>query len=276
MNPQDWLGLAYGLVVGVSLGLTGGGGSIFAVPLLIYGLGVETRTAIGLSLAAVGVTAGLGAALRLKAHEIEVLPGVIFALGGMSCAPLGVWLGRFIPPAVLLSIFALLMVFVGWRMWCGKAETEGSLGPCVSRGGSRLGPGCHARLIGAGAVAGVLSGLFGIGGGFIIVPALLYVTGTSIHRAVATSLLAIFLISLAGVAANLLHRQAFPMPVSALFGAGGFVGMLLGGGVRTRLSGPALKKVFAAAMWVVGAWMLAKNWPALTASASQWVDALPL
>lgn len=269
MNPHDWLGLAYGLVVGVSLGLTGGGGSIFAVPLLIYGLGIETRAAIGLSLAAVGVTAGFGAALRLKAREIDLLPGVIFALGGIVCAPLGVWFGHFIPAAVLLGVFALLMVFVGWRMWREKAETSDTPGPCVTRGGGKLGPGCHARLIGAGAAAGVLSGLFGIGGGFIIVPALLYVTGTSIHRAVATSLLAIFLISLSGVGANLLRGQSFPMPVSALFVAGGFAGMLLGGAARSRLSGPALRKVFAAAMWLVGAFMLAKNWPSLVSLISQ-------
>jgi uncharacterized membrane protein YfcA len=256
---HDALGLAYGLIVGVSLGLTGGGGSIFAVPLLIYGLGVPVRTAIGLSLAAVGITAGFGAALRLKAREVEVLPGLIFAGGGMAFAPLGLWLGHFIPPAALLSVFALLMSFVGWRMWRGKAETEILPGPCVSRGGGKLGPGCHTRLIGAGAVAGVLSGLFGIGGGFVIVPALLYVTGTSIHRAVATSLLVIFLISLSGVIASLLRGQTFPMPVSALFVAGGFIGMLLGSHWRCRLSGPALRRVFATAMWIVGAYMLAKN-----------------
>ncbi len=269
MSPYDALGLAYGVVVGVSLGLTGGGGSIFAVPLLIYGLSVEARTAIGLSLAAVGVTAGFGAALRLKKREVEALPGVIFAFGGMAFAPLGVWIGRFIPPAMLLCVFALLMAFVGWRMWSGKAETDGATGSCVSRGGRGLRPGCHLRLIAAGAAAGVLSGLFGIGGGFIIVPALLYVTGTSIHRAVATSLLAIFLISIAGVAANLLQGQAFPMPVSALFVVGGFLGMLVGGGVRSRLSGPALRKVFATAMWLVGAWMLTQNLPALTSPFAQ-------
>lgn len=261
---HELAGLACGLVVGVSLGLTGGGGSIFAVPLLIYGIGVPVRTAIGLSLAAVGVTAGFGAALRLKAREVEVLPGLIFAGGGMVFAPVGLWLGHFIPPAVLLSTFALLMSFVGWRMWRGKAETGGTPGPCVSRGGGRLGPGCYTRLIGAGAAAGVLSGLFGIGGGFIIVPALLYVTGTGIHRAVATSLLVIFLISLSGVTASLLHGQAFPMPVSAIFVGGGFAGMLLGSRWRSRLSGPALRKVFAAAMWIVGAYMLARNVSQLT------------
>lgn len=256
---QDALGLAYGLVVGISLGMTGGGGSIFAVPLLIYGLRVPVGTAIGLSLAAVGLTAGFGAALRWKAKEIEILPGLVFAGGGMVFAPLGTWLGHFIPPAVLLSIFAVLMVLVGWRMWKGKTEDTGEPGPCTTNGKGRLGVGCYVRLIGAGALAGVLSGLFGIGGGFIVVPALLYVTGTTIHRAVATSLLIIFLISLSGVAANLLRGQIFPMPVSVLFVLGGLSGMLLGSRWRTRLSGASLGRVFAIGMWLVAAYMLIRN-----------------
>jgi len=259
----DLLGLAYGLVVGVSLGVTGGGGSIFAVPLLIYGLGVPVRTSIGLSLAVVGLTAGFGAALRLKAREIELQAGLVFAAGGMVFAPVGTWIGHFVPAAALLSVFALLMAFVGWRMWRGKAETTDTVGPCVTQGNGRLGPGCFTRLSLAGAAAGILSGLFGIGGGFVIVPALLYVTGTTIHRAVATSLMVIFLISLSGVGANLLQGQKFPMPVSLLFLVGGLAGMLAGGAVRGKLSGPALRKVFSAAMWVVGAYMLYRNIAAL-------------
>ena len=94
---HDSLGLFYGLVVGISLGLTGGGGSIFAVPLLIYGLGIPVRSAIGLSLAVVGATAGFGAMLRLKAREVDVRSGIVFALGGMLLAPAGTWIGHAIP-----------------------------------------------------------------------------------------------------------------------------------------------------------------------------------
>ena len=259
MSPSDWMGLFYGMLVGVSLGLTGGGGSIFAVPLLIYGLGISPRAAVGLSLAAVGATAGFGAALRWKAREIEMVPGIFFAVGGIVFAPLGAWLGHFIPSAILLSVFAILMAYVAWRMWRGAAETESAPGPCVIRGKGKLGPGCRARLMAAGAAAGVLSGLFGIGGGFIIVPALLYVTGTSIHRAVATSLMVIFLISVSGVAAYWMQNQPFPMPMSLLFILGGFAGMLLGTGLRAHFKRTALHKTFAVAMWLVGAYVLFKN-----------------
>ena len=261
-STHDLLGLAFGLIVGVSLGLTGGGGSIFAVPLLIYGLGVPVGTSIGLSLAAVGITAGFGAALRLKAKEVDLRAGLVFAAAGMALAPAGAWLGTKISAALLLSTFALLMAFVGIRMWRGKPGTDVATGPCVARPGGGLGPGCYVRLSLAGCAAGLMSGLFGVGGGFIIVPALLYVTGMSIHRAVATSLLVIFLISLSGVAAHVAHGQQFPMPVTALFIGGGFAGMFAGGALRTRLSGPALQRLFAVGMWLVAAYMLARNLPA--------------
>jgi hypothetical protein len=258
---QEWPGLLSGLVVGLSLGLTGGGGSIFAVPLLIYVLGVEPRTAIGLSLSAVGVTAGFGAVLRFRSGEIEWLPGLVFAIGGMLFAPLGTRIGHLLAPVFLLSVFALLMTYVGWRMWRGKADGDPVTGPCVVRNGGQLSAPCYVRLILAGGAAGLLSGLFGIGGGFVIVPALIYVTGTTIHRAVATSLVAIFLISVSGVAAHLIQGQQFPMPLSALFVAGGFVGMLLGGALGRLLSGRVLRKVFAVAMWGIGLYMLVRNVP---------------
>lgn len=89
-------GLLYGLVVGISLGLTGGGGSIFAVPLLIYGPGGPVRSAIGLSLAVVGATAGFGAMLRWRAQELDLRAGIGFALGGMVFAPVGTWIGNFL------------------------------------------------------------------------------------------------------------------------------------------------------------------------------------
>ncbi len=259
---HDLLGLAYGLIVGISLGLTGGGGSIFAVPLLIYGLGVPVGTSIGLSLAAVGLTAGFGAVMRLWAKEVDLRAGLVFAVAGMVLAPAGAWLGTKISAALLLSTFALLMAFVGLRMWRGKAGAGVVPGPCVARPGGGLGPGCYARLTAAGCAAGLMSGLFGVGGGFIIVPALLYVTGMSIHRAVATSLLVIFLISVSGVAAHVAHGQQFPMPVTALFIGGGFAGMFAGNALRTRLSGDTLQKVFAIGMWLVAAYMLARNLPA--------------
>ncbi|TLD68782.1 sulfite exporter TauE/SafE family protein [Phragmitibacter flavus] len=263
MDAFNLLSLGFGLLVGAALGLTGGGGSIFAVPLLLYGLSVPVGTAMGLSLATVGVTAGFGAALRWLHGEVEWKAGLLFALGGMVTAPLGAWLGRLLPSTLLLTAFALLMLFVGWRMWRGRGDDVVTPGRCVLQGGGRFGVECYVRLGSGGAAAGLLSGLFGVGGGFIVVPVLLLVTGMSIHRAVATSLMVIFLISISGVVAHVLHGQLFPMPLSLWFVGGGFLGMLLGSAGRSRLSGGALQKIFAIGMWVTAGWMLWRNLGAL-------------
>src|SRR5262249_43912738 len=127
------LSVAFGMIVGMSLGLTGGGGSIFAVPLLTYGLGVPVSAALGLSLASVGATAGFGAALRLRAQEIELQAGLIFSVMGMVVAPIGVMIGHRIAPGILLSVFAVMMGCVGMRMW-RKRTASVRPGPCVTQG----------------------------------------------------------------------------------------------------------------------------------------------
>lgn len=263
MHALDFIALLSGLVVGVSLGLTGGGGSIFAVPLLVYALGLAPTSAIGLSLGIVGLTAGFGAALRLGKAEIDWTSGLVFAAAGMALAPVGAWCGHQLPPAVLLSGFALLMLVVGTRMW----RARGAATPVGRPHSAGSGWGRRFRLLAAGSIAGVLSGLFGVGGGFIIVPALLYATGMSVHRAIATSLLVIFLISLAGVGASLTHGADWPWMIAGLFLAGGLGGMAGGSALRSRLPAHRLQKIFAAGMWFVAAFMLAKNVPALLAAA---------
>lgn len=261
MTVLDLLAIIYGLAVGVSLGLSGGGGSIFAVPLLVYGLRVPVTTALGLSLATVGLTAGLGAAMRLRNGEVEWRAAAIFAAAGMLTAPLGTLVGHQIPSALLLSAFAFLMLYVGLLMWRGRGAENVAPGPCVRLAQGRLLRGCVIRLSAAGIASGILSGLFGVGGGFIIVPALLYVTGMSIHRAVPTSLMVIALISISGVASHLVHGQTFPMPLTPLFLLGGLAGMLAGNGLRSRFGGPMLQRLFGAGMWAAAAYMLARNLP---------------
>ena len=117
-------GLLFGAVVGFSLGLTGGGGSIFAVPLLVYGLSVAPHDAVGVSLAAVGMTALVGAIERLRARQVEVRTGILFAVAGMLGAPVGSWLSGRIPENMLLLLFAVLMLFIAGRMWFNAAGTS--------------------------------------------------------------------------------------------------------------------------------------------------------
>ncbi len=117
------LSLLFGGIVGFSLGLTGGGGSIFAVPLLVYGLGVPTKESMGISLAAVGATAAVGMIQRLRAGEVEVKTGVLFSVAGMLGAPVGTWLRERTPDVLLLGMFSGVMLLVAARMWLKATKT---------------------------------------------------------------------------------------------------------------------------------------------------------
>jgi uncharacterized membrane protein YfcA len=270
------LNLISGAVVGLSLGLTGGGGSIFAVPLLVSGLGVRPREAIGVSLAAVGLTALVGAVGRLRGGQVEVKTGLLFAAAGTLGTPAGAWLGGRVPEALLLVLFAGLMVAVAVRMWlkasrhpeearavrAAPSSSSEPEGPACRRdpsGRLAMTSRCAAVLAAAGLVTGVLSGLFGVGGGFVIVPALVLASGMDIHRAVATSLLVIALVSAAGVASYLAAGRPLPPESTTLFAAGGVVGMGLGSLLARRITGPGLQRIFAAAMVVVAAFIVTKS-----------------
>jgi uncharacterized membrane protein YfcA len=264
------LAFTFGAVVGLSLGLTGGGGAIFAVPMLVYGLAVEPRQAVGISLAAVGATSLVGFLMRWKAGEVEVATGLTFAIAGMIGAPFGSWLSAQISESLMLTLFALLMLVVAALMW-RRAETadvvvnrrpDDADGPTCRRdaaGNLRLTSPCAAVLGCVGVAAGVLSGLFGVGGGFVIVPALVLFSGMAIHRAVGTSLLVISLISAVGVASHLSLGREIPFDITGLFVGGGLLGMFAGIWASHYLSGPALQKVFAAAIVLVAMFMILRT-----------------
>lgn len=266
---------AFGGIVGFSLGLTGGGGAIFAVPLLVYGLGVAPREAVGISLASVGATAFVGFLGRWRAGQVEVRTGLVFAAAGMLGAPVGSWLAGLIPEAVLLTLFAGLMLVVATRMWTkaagqtnavssdSRAPVSGELGLST---GQPDGDGTLIQisrrpglLFATGVATGVLSGLFGVGGGFVIVPALVLLSGMAIHLAIGTSLMVIALVSVSGVGSYLIAGRPIGVEITALFVAGGVVGMVLGSRLGRRLSGAALQKVFAAAIIAVAIFIIVKT-----------------
>lgn len=255
------LSLIYGAMVGFSLGLTGGGGAIFAVPLLIYGIGLPAREAVGVSLLTVSVTAVVGLIQRTRRGLVEFPTGLLFAVAGMLGAPGGAWLSRQMPEWLLLALFAGLMLTVAARMWIKAADSEARLpvlddnaGPTCRRdpaGKLRLTSQCALLLGVIGLVTGVLTGLFGVGGGFIIVPALVMFSGMGMQRAIGTSLLVISLVSAMGVANHLVAGNSLSQAPAVLFTAGGVGGLLAGGRLSQRVSGPILQRVFAAAILLV-------------------------
>jgi len=262
-----------GGAVGLALGLTGGGGSIFAVPLLIYVLGMAPDQAMPISLVAVSVSAIVGGAQSIR-HRLAVWqPTIIFALGGVLGAPLGMLAVKHVAEHWIVGGFALLAIAVGSLMWRAaqvfpaqaaavRARTYDSDGGpiCVLApdGQLRFTAPCAAALALIGLGTGFLSGMFGIGGGFLIVPALVLVTRMGVHRAVATSLLIIAAIGSSGAISALLHG-GIAWQVLVPFTAGGAVAMVAGRLLAERLAGPRLQKVFAVAVFGVGVGMLIES-----------------
>jgi uncharacterized membrane protein YfcA len=201
----------------------------------------------------------------------------MFAAAGMLGAPAGTWLGRRLPEPLLLMSFAALMLWVAARMWLKatrrpelaavvRSPTERSPvpshGPACSRdpeGRLRWTSRCARVLALAGVVTGILSGLFGVGGGFVIVPALVLFSGMGIHRAVATSLLVIALVSAAALASYLAAGQRLDAGVTGLFVAGGVAGLAAGTWVGRALSPVRLQKGFAVVIVAVAALVIVRN-----------------
>jgi hypothetical protein len=250
---QGALGAASGSLVGFSLGLAGGGGSILAVPLLIYLVGVpDPHVAIGTSAVAVAVNAALNLVSHIRAGHVKWRCAAVFTLAGVTGAYLGSTLGKIMDGQKLLVLFSLVMLAVGVIMVRGRGG-EGE--PSVRLNRENL-----PRLLGFGLATGALSGFFGIGGGFLIVPALIAATGMPILYAVGSSLLAVTAFGLTA-AANYAWSGYVDWTLAALFVAGGVLGGLVGtysAGLLAARKG-ALNTVFAALICAVAIYMLVRS-----------------
>ncbi|GJM25028.1 MAG: UPF0721 transmembrane protein [Phycisphaerae bacterium] len=263
------LSVLFGGMVGFALGVTGGGGSLLAVPLLVYGLSIAPREAFGISLAAVGATALVGVVPRIVAGQAEVGTGLIFAAAGMVGAPVGTWLAGMISEPVLLTLFAALMLLIAQNMWrsatnetsVSQHDTKPTPPTCerTAAGAIKLTSRCTLLLIALGLLTGILSGMFGVGGGFVIVPALVMFSGMPIHNAIATSLLVIVLVSISGVASHFVAGRGISLSITGMFIAGGIIGMTAGGRVAQRMSAARLQRVFSAGIVAVALFVIGKT-----------------
>ncbi len=278
---MTWLSLLFGSIVGLSLGLTGGGGAVFAVPLLAYGMGVPAREAVAISLVSVGLTSFVGFLGKWRKGEAELRTGLLFAVAGMLGAPLGAWIGRQIPEAWLMLMLSVLMLTIARKMWQKSSRVAAQAQVCVPVEAFRLlpddyakdGPSCQrdnagqliltsrcARLLLiVGVASGVLSGMFGVGGGFIIVPALILFSSMSMSRAVGTSLMVISLVSASGLVSQLWIGQPITPGITTLFATGGLLGLGVGQSVAHRLSASMLQRVFSVAILLVAVFVIVKN-----------------
>jgi uncharacterized membrane protein YfcA len=254
---QYLLGTGAGALVGFSLGLMGGGGSILAVPLMIYLVGVQNpHVAIGTSALAVAMNAGANLVNHARIGNVKWRCASLFAAAGVVGAFLGSSIGKAVDGQKLLVLFAILMLVVGVLMLRGRASV-GNAEVVLDRHNA-------PRLVIFGGLVGTLSGFFGIGGGFLVVPGLMVSTRMPIIYAVGSSLVAVTAFGLT-TSLNYARAGLVDWALAGVFIAGGVVGGLLGASLATRLSVSkgALNLVFSALIFVVGLYMLYRSLGAL-------------
>jgi hypothetical protein len=250
---QGALGLASGALVGFSLGLVGGGGSILAVPLMVYVVGVpEPHVAIGTSAIAVAANAAVNLSNHARGGTVIWSCALTFAAAGVVGAFGGSILGKMMDGQRLLALFALLMLVIAVLMLKTRSR--------IGLSDVRMNMSNMPAIAGLGLATGTLSGFFGIGGGFLIVPALMLATGMPIMNAVSSSLVAVTAFGLT-TAASYAWSGLISWGLAGLFVAGGIAGGLLGTRLAQHLSARrgALNMVFAAVIIAVALYMLARN-----------------
>lgn len=247
MSIQLALGLLLCVGIGLSLGLIGGGGSIVTVPVLVYVLEVEPREAVAMSLAVVGVTSLIGASLHARRGTVRVPAAALFGGAGVVSSFFGARLTYLVSPRVLLLSFAALMLAVGLRMLLAKAGPEGGRRPARP-----------ARVVLAGLAVGLLTGFLGVGGGFLVVPALVLFAGLDMRESVGTSLLVISINSAAGLAGHLAHG-GFPLGLSLLVAGLAAAGALLGTHFSHRISASTLRRAFSLFVLAVALFLAVAN-----------------
>jgi uncharacterized membrane protein YfcA len=252
------LAVPLGLLVGVTLGAVGGGGSILTVPALIYALGEDPRNATTGSLVIVGLTAVTETMGHARAGRVRWVPGLVFGVIGVGGSVIGSRLNKLVEPNVLLLAFAGLMLLAAAAMLRRSAQRRSmptSARPAAGRGvtGKRI-----LMVAVVGTVVGFLTGFFGVGGGFIVVPGLVLALDFGMAEAVGTSLLVIGLNSAialgarGGVTAVDWH-VVLPFAVTAMAGS------MLGNRVAGRFSAPVLERIFAGLLMVLSGYVATRS-----------------
>ncbi|SEO70141.1 sulfite exporter TauE/SafE family protein [Trujillonella endophytica] len=243
------LAIGIGLVIGALVGLLGGGGSILAVPALVYLAGQDLQQAVATSLLVVGITSVVAVLPRLRERQISWRIGLLFGSAGAVTAFAGAAVNRVLPEAVTLSLFAALMVGAGVRLLQDKAATGTA---CTVDDGRVNWRRCLPRTLAGGLVVGFLTGLLGVGGGFLIIPVLVLALGLSMPTAIGTSLVVVAINSAAGFTAHA-GEATLDVPVTVAFTAAAVVSAVAAGRLGARVDTDRLRRWFAWLVLVVAA-----------------------
>jgi uncharacterized membrane protein YfcA len=239
-------------LIGVSLGLLGGGGSILTVPILVHVMDVGEKAAIATSLLVVGITSAVAAAQHARAGNVAWGVAIVFAPAGMLGAFLAGLIAQFIPASLLLVLFALMMATTAVFMWRGCRLPATGLRAGVPAG-QRLG-----KIFREGLIVGAVTGLVGAGGGFLVVPALALLGGLPMRLAVGTSLVIIALKSLAGFAGYASHVD-IDWGLAAIVTGAAVVGSFAGSALARKVDPGSLRKGFAVFVLVMAVCLLWKQ-----------------
>lgn len=236
-------------LIGVSLGLIGGGGSIITLPMLVYLAGIDPLSAVGMSLAIVGATSLVGALFHYRRGTIDLRKGALFGGFGLGGAYFGSWLTSLVSGEVLLLVFAFLMMAVALVMMFGKGPRR------IESPGERIDLKKTALV---GLIVGLFTGFFGVGGGFLIVPALVLFGRVEMGAAIGTSLVVIAINSAAGLFGQLQHHP-FDLKMAAIFTAIASIGTWMGARLGQGASQEKLQKGFALFALAVALFLIFKN-----------------
>lgn len=242
-----------GFVIGLSLSLLGGGGSILTVPALVYLIGQSPQAAVTTSLAIVGANSVLGAILHRTQGTLNWRVALVFGGAGMIASYAAAGASKQFSPEVLMVAFATLMLLIGTLLITRKQPVDSD--------GTPSDPTLWKVLIG-GAGVGLVTGILGVGGGFLIVPALVMLVGLPMHHAVGTSLVVIAMNSAAGFLGHI-GGMSLDLSLIVVFVAAGLAGTLVGARLGRQMNASLLRRVFAVFVVVLALFLLYDNVPKL-------------
>jgi len=269
MDYSNLISPSLGLFVGLLMGLTGAGGGILSVPLLVFVLHLSVAEAAPISLSAITLAAGIGALLGFKNKILRYKAAGLMAIFGLILFPLGLWISQRTPNTPLLIIFSLTLFYVSIRLYrqaykeihgipdfAGKPPPPWLLDTSVGKLAWNI-P-CARALMLSGGLAGFLSGLLGVGGGFVIVPALKRYTDLPVNSIVATSLGVLAIVAGGGTIFSALSGN-FNFMIAMPYALGALLGLLIGRAFGKKLSGPRLQQIFSMLAFIVAISLVVKG-----------------